>query len=462
MPIDAYKTTFVKSLVMVPVRSHNPLGAIGVYWARNHEASEREVRLLEAVADAAHIAFINTQLYEQTKTAREQAEAASRAKDEFVAMVSHELRAPLNAILGWTQLMRTGKFDAAETAHALETVERNAKVQAQLIEDLLDISRVITGKLVLNVSPVELGRVIEGAVDSIRAASDAKHIQLGLHLDPRGSWVSGDPSRLQQIIWNLISNAVKFTPTHGRIGIRVERVDSQHRVTVHDSGTGIDPEFLPFVFDRFTQAKTTSERKYGGLGLGLAIVKNLVEAHGGTVRAESSGRGLGATFTVTFPVSAVYQEPYDFKHLRTIADGTASSENALDGLRIMIVDDEADTRDLLTTMLSSYGAEVRGCGSAAEALETIQQWRPSVLLSDIGMQDEDGYSLIRKLRSRGPERGGDIPAVALTGYARSEDRTRALAAGFQMHVPKPVEAIELVMVISSLTGRTNKRTLASG
>jgi PAS domain S-box-containing protein len=389
------------------------------------------------------------------RAARAQAEAASRAKDEFVAMVSHELRAPLNSILGWTQLLRTGKFDASETAHALETVEHSAKAQAQLIEDLMDISRVITGKLVLNVVPVELGRVVDSAVDSIRSAADAKQIKVAVHLDPRGSWVSGDPSRLQQIIWNLVSNAVKFTPARGRVEVTVERVDSQHQITVSDSGPGINAEFLPFVFDRFTQASMTSERRYGGLGLGLAIVKNLVELHGGTVRADSSGDGKGATFKVAFPSTEVYEEPHD------LLQPTAKDANALDGLRVMIVDDERDTRDLLTLMLSGYGAEIRACASAAEALRTIEQWRPAVLVSDIGMRDEDGYSLIKQLRSRGPEQGGDIPAVALTGYARSEDRTRALSAGFQMHVPKPVEAAELMMVIASLTGRTGKSTPTS-
>jgi PAS domain S-box-containing protein len=391
------------------------------------------------------------------RVARGQAEAASRAKDEFVAMVSHELRAPLNSILGWTQLLRTGKFDASETAHALETVEHSAKAQAQLIEDLMDISRVITGKLVLNVVPVELGRVVDSAVDSIRSAADAKQIKVAVHLDPRGSWVSGDPSRLQQIIWNLVSNAVKFTPARGRVEVTVERVDSQHQITISDSGPGIDAEFLPFVFDRFTQASMTSERRYGGLGLGLAIVKNLVELHGGTARADSSGDGKGATFKVAFPATEVYEEPHDLRRLQPIAEDA----NALEGLRIMIVDDERDTRDLLTLMLSGYGADIRACASAAEALRTIEQWRPAVLVSDIGMRDEDGYSLIKQLRSRGPEQGGDIPAVALTGYARSEDRTRALSAGFQMHVPKPVEATELMMVIASLTGRTGKSTPAS-
>lgn len=405
-----------------------------------------------------------TVLLAREKAAREHAEAASRAKDEFVAMVSHELRAPLNAILGWTQLLRTGKFDESETSHALEIVERNTKLQVQLIEDLLDISRVITGKLIMNMRPVELGRIVESAADSIRAAADAKSIIVDVHPGPRSCWVAGDPGRLQQIIWNLLSNAVKFTPRNGHVEVKVEREGSQVHLTVSDSGTGISPKFLPYVFDRFSQADTTGERRYGGLGLGLSIVRHIAELHGGTVRADSPGEGLGAIFTLTLPLSAFQEETPEFKRAYLLADSAEPSTATirLDGLRVMIVDDEADTRELLTTVLSGYGAETRACSSAPDALELIERWRPSVLVSDIGLPNEDGYSLIRKVRSMGPDRGGDVPAVALTGYAKTEDRTRALGAGFQMHVPKPVEPVELVMVIASLTGLTGKRTIASG
>jgi PAS domain S-box-containing protein len=389
------------------------------------------------------------------RTAREKAEAASRSKDEFVAMISHEIRSPLNSILGWAQLLRRGKFDQAETERATEIIVRNARAQSQLIEDLLDISRVITGKLTLNVRSVELAQIIEAAMDSIRPAAEAKSIQLQARIDSRDSLVSGDPNRLQQIVWNLLSNAVKFTPRHGRVEVSLRRVDSNFQITVSDSGVGISPEFLPFVFDRFSQADTTSERKYGGLGLGLAIVRHLVELHGGTAQADSPGEGQGATFTVTLPVKALREEMSELEPAAPSAEYADSLTDAimLDGLRVMIVDDEAETCDLLTAMLTRRGAEVKACASAAEALEEIERWRPSLLVSDIGMPGEDGYTLIGKLRALGPERGGGIPAVALTAYARSEDRMRALASGFQVHVPKPIEAGELVVVIASLAGR---------
>jgi signal transduction histidine kinase/ActR/RegA family two-component response regulator len=399
-----------------------------------------------------------TRLLVSERAAREQAETASRAKDEFVAVISHELRSPLNAVLGWVQMLRTGKFDQAETARALETIERNAKTQVQMIEDLLDISRVITGKLALNVRPLELTKVVEAALDSIRPAVEAKALQLRVQLEARGSLVLGDPSRLQQVVWNLLSNAVKFTPMRGRIEVGVERAASHLQITVRDSGAGISPEFLPFVFDRFSQANTTSERKFGGLGLGLAIVRHLVELHGGTVRADSPGEGQGSIFTVMLPVGVLRSDKREFKREGLSADSFNSFTDAitLEGLRVMIVDDEAESRELLIAILMQRGAEVKACASAAEALEVIEQWRPLVLVSDIGMPEEDGYELIRKLRALPPARGGNIPAVALTGLARSEDRMRALAAGFQIHVPKPVEAVELITVIASLAGRLHK------
>ena len=389
------------------------------------------------------------------RAARERAEEASRAKDEFVAMVSHEIRSPLNAILGWAQVLRSRRVDQAETDRAIETIERNARAQARLIEDLLDISRVITGKLVLNVRPVEPARIIEAAMESIRPAADARSIHMDVELEP-GLLVTGDPNRLQQVIWNLLSNAVKFTPTHGHVSIKLRRAGSHLEIIVRDSGAGISPEFLPFVFDRFSQASTSTERKFGGLGLGLAIVRHLVELHGGSVRAESAGAGLGATFTVTLPVRAVSDA-----READAAGAAESSDSLVDsislaGLRVMIVDDEPGTRELLTAMLTARGAEVKACASAAAALEAIATWRPFVLVSDIGMPDEDGYALIRKLRKLQPQCGGNTPAIALTAYARSEDRLRALSAGFQMHVPKPVDATELIVVIASLAERTGK------
>lgn len=403
-----------------------------------------------------------SQLLKSEKAARDRAEAASRAKDEFVAMISHEIRSPLNSILGWAQILRNGKCDQAETARAIETIERNARAQSKLIEDLMDISRVITGKMILDVRPVEPSQIIEAAVDSIRPAAEAKSIQIKVRIDPKGTLVSGDPSRLQQIVWNLLSNAIKFTPRDGWVELSAERVDSQLRIAVSDSGIGIRPEFLPYVFDRFSQENSTSKRRYGGLGLGLAIVRHLVELHGGTVRADSSGDGQGATFSLTLPIRGVRQDISEFEHIGSIAGSGPSLGDAiaLDGLRILIVDDETETRELLTVMLTRRGAEVRSCASAAEALEAIEEWQPFLLVSDIGMPDQDGYAFIEQVRARELTRGGSIPAIALTAYARSEDRMRALAAGFQMHVPKPVESLELIMVIASLTGRTSKNALA--
>jgi PAS domain S-box-containing protein len=404
-----------------------------------------------------------SRLLASERAAREQAEAANRAKDEFVAMISHEIRSPLSSILGWTQMLRSGEVDQNETARVLEVIERNAKAQLHIIEDLLDMSRVITGKLNLNIRKVELTQVIEGALDSIRPAAEAKGVHLRTRLEARGVVISGDPVRLQQVVWNLLSNAVKFTPNGGRVEVGLERVASNLQITVSDSGAGINPEFLPFVFDRFSQAGDDAGRRSGGLGLGLAIVRHLVESHGGTVRADSQGHGQGATFTVTLPIKAVREEKSD---LDRAAVGAAQADFftesvRLEGLRIMIVDDEAETRDLLTVMLTRHGAEAQACASAAEALDEIKRRPPSVLVSDIRMPDEDGFALIRKLRALGPEQGGSIPAVALTAYAGSEDRLRALSAGFNMHVPKPIEEAELIVVIASLARRLNGGQMVS-
>jgi PAS domain S-box-containing protein len=346
-----------------------------------------------------------SRLLASERAARERAETANRAKDEFVAAVSHEVRTPLNAVLGWAQMLRRGKLDKKETARAIETIERNAKAQATIIEDLLDISRVITGKLNLNVRPVELLPIIEYAMDAIRPAADAKSIQLRVHHEPTRCLVSGDPQRLQQIFWNLLSNAVKFTPKCGWVEVRSERTGSQLQITVSDSGAGINPEFLPYVFDRFSQATIASRAKYGGLGLGLALVRYLVELHGGTVRADSAGEGQGAAFTIQLPIRAVLEGPTDFEQISEYVVPFADTI-MLDGLRVMVVDDEEEARDLLATMLTKHGAEVKACASAAEALAAMEQWRPSLLVSDIGMPNEDGYAFIRQVRALGPERGG--------------------------------------------------------
>jgi PAS domain S-box-containing protein len=419
------------------------LGAVLIFRdiTERHRAEHERARLLDS-----------------ERAARAEAEAASRAKDEFVAITSHELRTPLNAILGWAQLMRTGQFSAGETAHAIEAIERNARMQAQIIEDLLDMSRIITGKLRLEVCPVALRQTVEAALDAVRPAVRAKAIHLGAAFEAEGALVSGDADRLQQVVWNLLSNAVKFTPRGGRVDVKLTRLDSRVEIVVSDTGEGISAEFLPYIFERFRQADNSSSAgKQSGLGLGLALVRHLVELHGGSVRAHSDGRDRGATFTVTLPLSETQadmggDEPGDASRpAARLAEGIA-----LGGTRLLIVDDEADTRDLLTAVLSRHGAEVRTCVSSGEALALLEHWRPDVLIADIGMPDEDGYTLLRKIRALPPERGGRIPAAALTAFARSEDRVRALAAGFQMHIAKPVEITELVIVIASLAASAGR------
>ncbi|MBD1898310.1 response regulator [Coleofasciculus sp. FACHB-129] len=396
------------------------------------------------------------QLLVAEQEARTAAESANRMKDEFLATLSHELRSPLNAMLGWVQLLNTRKFDEATTARAMETIERSARAQAQLVEDLLDVSRIIQGKLRLNVRPIELALVVEAAVDTVRPAADAKAIRLQSVLDPAAGPVAGDSDRLQQIIWNLLSNAIKFTPKEGRVQVRLERINSHVEITVIDTGLGINSDFVPYVFDRFRQADSSITRSYSGLGLGLAIVRHLVELHGGTVRAESQGEGQGATFIVKLPLMPVRMETSEGERVHPTVGRGVSFNNppSLDGLQILVVDDEVDSRVFVTTLLEQCGASVCAVGSADSAIEAIKIFKPDVLLSDIGMPGEDGYTLIRRVRALNVEEGGRTPAVALTAYARAEDRMRAIAAGFQMHIPKPVEPSELATIVASLAGRT--------
>jgi signal transduction histidine kinase len=412
-------------------------------------------------------------LLAREQEARSEAEAANRMKDEFLATLSHELRTPLNAMLGWTTLLRTRKFDETTTARALETIDRNAKSLAQLIEDVLDVSRIIRGKLRLNLRPVELVSAIEAAIDIVRPAAEAKEIQLESQLDPSVRPVLGDGNRLQQIVWNLLSNAVKFTQPGGRIEIRLSTEleledttsateqpthpnSSYAQIRISDTGIGIDTKFLPYVFERFRQADSSSTRSHGGLGLGLAIVRTLVELHGGTVKAESAGEGLGSTFIVNIPLIAAAEVVSEPK----LVQANASNENPtkipppLDGLRVLVVDDQADARELLIAMLQQYGAEVIAVATVVDALEALPRIKPDVLVSDIGMPGEDGYALIRQVREMTAEQGGQIRAIALTGYASASDRTRALSAGFQIHMAKPVDAIELAVAVGQLVGRT--------
>jgi PAS domain S-box-containing protein len=393
---------------------------------------------------------------EEAQAARKEAQVANRSKDEFLATMSHELRTPLTAILGWAIMLRSGNLNEENVARALETIERNARAQNQLINDLLDISRVITGKLRLDVQPVNLASVIEAATDAIRPAADAKSIRLHVLLDPQATPVSGDADRLQQVVWNLLTNAVKFTPEGGRVQVQLERIDSHVEITVSDTGHGISAEFLPHVFDQFRQADQSTSREHSGMGLGLAIVRQMVEMHGGTVRADSPGEGHGASFTVMLPIVVARKlegsRAGDAKRARSATRGSVLMERrpSLKDLKVLVVDDESDTRDLLTSVLEQCQAQVTAVATVSDALEAIERVQPGILVSDIGMPGEDGYALIRKVRSLPAERGGSIRAIALTAYARVEDRLAVLAAGYQMHVPKPVDLAEFVMLIASL------------
>jgi signal transduction histidine kinase/AmiR/NasT family two-component response regulator len=389
--------------------------------------------------------------------ARKAAEDASRLKDEFLSTVSHELRTPLTAINGWALMLRAGRLDAAQSARALETIVRSAKSQNQLINDLLDVSRIITGKLRLDVAPLNLASVIEAAVDTARPAAEAKDIHLSVLLNPAAETVSGDAERLQQVVWNLLSNAVKFTPNGGRVEVRLERADSHVEVVIADNGQGIKPEFLPHVFEHFRQEDGAISRRHGGLGLGLAIVRHIVELHGGTVHVASEGLGKGATFTVTLPITRGRALSPDELRGRAVG-GRLAPENppSLAGVRALFVDDEADARELIPMMLTQGGAEVRTAVSATEALAACDEWRPDVLIADIGMPGKDGYMLMKELRAREKARGRRIPAIALTSYARREDRLRALSVGYEYHIPKPVEPAELLAAVASLIDRIEK------
>jgi PAS domain S-box-containing protein len=397
-------------------------------------------------------------------TERKQAEMelrqANQLKDEFLATVSHELRTPLTSILGWARLLRAGNLDEESVARAFETIERNAKLQTRIVDDLLDISKIITGKLVLQIDWIELLKVIEAAVDVIRPAADAKEIKLQMIVDPSVGQILGDATRLQQVIWNLLSNAVKFTPRHGSVQISLERVNSHVEITVTDNGKGIEPEFLPFVFERFRQADSSLTRTHGGLGLGLALVRYLVELHGGTVEVYSRGLEQGTTFTIMLPLMGVRREDQkqEQKQGQVLVEGTMMDcPPELTGLRVLLIDDDMDTLGMLSVILEQCNTEVKAATSVAEAMELMERWIPEIVVSDIGMPGEDGYELIRKIRALDPGRGGKIPAIALTAYAREEDRNRALLAGYNTHLTKPVEPSEFIVVIAGLAGRIGSR-----
>ena len=394
------------------------------------------------------------------RAARADAERASAMKDEFLATLSHELRTPLSAILGWTQLLRRGAVGKAELEQGLETIERNARVQTQLIEDLLDMSRITSGKVRLDIQPVDPVIAIEAAIETVRPAANAKGIKLEKLLDPAAGPVAGDPSRLQQIVWNLLSNAIKFTPKGGTVRVLLQRTGSHVELSVIDTGIGLRPEFLPHVFERFRQADATTTRSYSGLGLGLAIVKHLVELHGGTVRVESPGEGKGSTFAVQFPLTTVNTNLQNIQRISHAESKPASldfRQTDLSGIKVLVVDDESDARDLIKRVLGECGAQVLLAAGADEALVLVETERPHVLVSDIGMPDVDGFELLGRVRAFGEARGGNLPAIALTAFARSEDRTRALRLGFRVHVSKPVEPAELVATVANVAGRTGER-----
>jgi signal transduction histidine kinase/ActR/RegA family two-component response regulator len=443
------------SLTVSPLR--DPTGTIIGASKIARDITERKLAdeaIRRSEAELKQAAAEREQLLEAERAARSEAERASIIKDEFLATLSHELRTPLSAILGWSQLLATGDLPEEENAEGLDAIERNARAQAQLIEDLLDMSRVISGKLRLDVQWTDVSNVLHQAVESVRPSADAKQIRLRKIIDPHAGPVSGDPTRLQQVFWNLLSNAIKFTPKRGNVDVVLERVNSHIEITVHDSGIGIGPEVLPIVFERFRQADSSTTRLYGGLGLGLSIVKSLVELHGGTVRAQSDGEGHGATFTVSLPLSPIRSDEKR-EHPTSLKLSVPDLERVrLPGVKVLVVDDEPDARNVLKRMLSQCEAEVTTAESASAGLELIQTHKPDVIISDIGMPGMDGYEFMREVRSLPPADGGRIPAIALTAFARSEDRTRAMLAGYHMHVSKPIEPQELIATVGSLVGRT--------
>lgn len=436
----------LKSAMVVPLRARGKtFGAITFVAAESDRRfGPKDLSFAEELANCAALAVDNASLFRE-------AQQASRAKDEFLATISHELRTPLHAMLGWATLLQSPEMTEEKRRQGLATIERNAKAQSQLIDDLLDVSRIISGNLRLEMTPVNLATIIEAAADAVRPAALAKGVRLQVEIDPSASAATGDAARLQQILWNLLSNGVKFTPGDGAVSIRLERADSQVEIQVIDTGVGIEPEFLPYVFEPFKQANASTTRGQGGLGLGLAIVRHLVELHGGTIRVESAGARAGSAFKIRLPVAAVRPAiPPD----ADIASSAPDSHEApsIAGLRVLVVDDEDDARTLVAEVLQLYGAEVTLAASAAEGLATILASPPDVIVSDIAMPGEDGYSFIRKVRAL-TKYQRLIPAAALTAYARKEDRTRAIMAGFQAHVTKPVETEELVVVVASLAGR---------
>jgi len=424
----------------------------------DRKLAEAALREAQSVAEAANAE--KARLLESERIARAEAERASHMKDEFLATLSHELRTPLNAVLGWATVLRSKKHLDLEFVQGLETIDRNARVQAQIIDDLLDMSRIISGKVRLDVQQIDLPAVVFEAVDTMRVSASAKGVRLQSVIDPLNSSVTGDPNRLQQVFWNLLSNAIKFTPKGGRVQVLLERVNSHVEVSVIDTGDGISPDFLPYIFDRFKQADASTTRRHGGLGLGLAIVKNLVELHGGSVRAKSGGLGKGATFIVSLPLTVFHPppDPGTREHPKSRAGELPIPVTiSLNNVRVLVVDDDPDARDLLTMLLEAAGATVYAVGSANQGMEQLLTKPIDVLVCDIGMPEMDGYTLMRSIRALDDPQKSAVAAVALTAYARLEDRMEAIHVGFQNHLPKPVEASELLAVVRSLATPRSKR-----
>ena len=427
------------------------IGTIEVQSYQKNVYGPEHVTAMSMAANLTAVAIENVRLLKLERSAREAAEESNRLKDEFLATVSHELRTPLTAILGWSRLLEDGSLDDSTMQQAVETIGRNAKAQAQIVDDILDVSRIITGNLYLDLHPLEVVPVVENAINVVRPTADAKGIRVETYLDSAPAMISGDANRLQQVVWNLLSNAVKFTNSGGRVCVKVSQGGGAVEVSVSDTGQGINKEFLPYVFERFTQADSTTTRQHGGLGLGLAIARHLVEIHGGTIRAESKGEDRGATFTIRLPLlessvglaAAVDQDQHQL----------AQSQQLLSGVNVLLVDDDSDTLTLMTTALRKRQANVTAVSSAGEAIQAITRRRPDVLVSDIAMPDEDGYGLIEKIRRLENGDTDNIPAVAITAYAKDEDRERALSAGFQIYLAKPVELTELISVVARAARR---------
>jgi PAS domain S-box-containing protein len=447
-------------------------------WVRKQFSAVRDANgipqygfaIVEEITERKRAEAEKDEAFRRERSARSEAEVANRSKDEFLAVVSHELRTPLTAMLGWLRLMKMGAVEASAASRGLETVERNANSLVRLVEDLLDVSRIISGKLELEIRPMKVGPVVRTAIDVIRPAADAKQIELCARLDPDPGLVSGDPGRIQQVVWNLLANATKFTPRGGRIDVALERTEAHVAITVSDTGIGIAPELLPRVFERFRQADSSQSREHSGLGLGLAIVRHVVEMHGGTVEAESQGEGMGTTFRVLLPIRAAAPQTKldiappkrDVPPRRSPASASRQTTGqplpVLDATRVLVVEDEDDTRAVIARILSWRGAEVRACASAADARAWFQAWKPDVLVSDIGMPQESGFSLIASIRAIERERGGHVPAIALTAFAQDTYRLQALAAGYDQHIPKPVEPSELVCAVAKLSAESDAAT----